>query len=180
MTVMSKIESVAGYRFRQEDKLFFDANIWIYLYAPTNPSHRAVKIYSEMFKRILDVQCTLFIDVLIVSEIVNRLARVKWNRRKQPVFKNYRSSAAFRNEAVRIAARVKEMVNHCVKVESCFSSIDVDGLLDAYGSGAYDLNDQVIAEICKRHGLNLVTHDGDFRGADVTILTANKRLLKSG
>lgn len=179
MTAMSRIESVAGYRFQAEDKLFFDANIWIYLYAPANPSPKAVDVYSTMFKRILNAQCTLFIDVLIVSEVVNRLARVKWNRRLY-TFKDYRNSDAFKKEAVRIAVNVKEMVNYCVKVESCFPSIDVDGLLDAYGSGAYDLNDQVIAEMCKRHGLSLVTHDSDFRGTGVAILTANKGLLARG
>lgn len=178
MTVMSKIESAAGYRFQKRDGLLFDANIWIYLYAPANPHHRAVDVYSKMFKRILNVRCSLFIDVLIVSEIVNRLARMKWNRSKYRQFKDYRDSNEFEAEAIQLTSTVRQILRHCVKLESGFPLVDVESLLDAFEAGAYDFNDQIILDVCRRHGLTLVTHDGDFREADVTIVTANRKLLK--
>ena len=178
MIVMSKIESAAGYQFQQRDELLFDANIWIYLYAPVNPNHRAVKVYSTMFKKILNVQCRLFTDVLIVSEMVNRLARMKWDRSKYRHFKNFRDSSEFKVEAVHIASNVRQILRHCVRIESGFSLVDVESLLDAFEAGAYDFNDQIILEVCRRHCLTLVTHDGDFHQPDVTIVTANRNLLK--
>lgn len=49
-------------------------------------------------------------------------------------------------------------------------------LLKDYAAGDSDFNDQVIVELCKREDLTLVTHDGDFKGSGIPILTANKNL----
>jgi predicted nuclease of predicted toxin-antitoxin system len=46
-----------------------------------------------------------------------------------------------------------------------------------YESGNADFNDQIIAELCRKKQLTLITDDGDFHGQDIAILTANKRLL---
>jgi predicted nucleic acid-binding protein len=40
-----------------------------------------------------------------------------------------------------------------------------------------DLNDKVIAHICREHHYIAFTHDGDFRYTDVDILTANGAIL---
>ena len=55
--------------------------------------------------------------------------------------------------------------------------LEMNDLLDDYAVGGFDFNDQVIAQLCKDKGLTLITNDGDFKGQDVTILTANRRLL---
>ncbi|MCG9128943.1 hypothetical protein JT359_15240 [Candidatus Poribacteria bacterium] len=49
--------------------------------------------------------------------------------------------------------------------------------MEHYSDGGLDFNDQIIAEICKENGLILVTHDGDFKSQDITILTDNNYLL---
>ena len=55
--------------------------------------------------------------------------------------------------------------------------LEMNELLDDYAAGGFDFNDQVITELCKRKGLTLITHDGDFKDSGVPILTANKKLL---
>jgi hypothetical protein len=40
-----------------------------------------------------------------------------------------------------------------------------------------DFNDYVLAELCNKKGLALVTHDADLKGLTLNILTENTRLL---
>jgi predicted nucleic acid-binding protein len=40
-----------------------------------------------------------------------------------------------------------------------------------------DINDLILAELCRSEKLKFVTHDADFASLDVPILTANRRLL---
>ena len=68
---------VRNYNFTSQDRLFLDANIWLYLYAQLKPQAHWVKIYSEVFDRILKAESEIYIDVLIVSEVVNRYTRIK-------------------------------------------------------------------------------------------------------
>lgn len=49
--------------------------------------------------------------------------------------------------------------------------------LDDYAKGRRDFNDRVLAYLCKRERLTLVTDDADFGGSDITILTANQSVL---
>ncbi len=49
--------------------------------------------------------------------------------------------------------------------------------VDEYAAGESDFNDQIIAVLCKRKGLKLVTDDGDFHGQGIPVVTANRRLL---
>ena len=50
-------------------------------------------------------------------------------------------------------------------------------LIDEFEKADSDFNDQILAELCKRRNLKLVTHDADFRDRGLNILTTNPRLL---
>ena len=71
-----KTVEVRHYNFTSQDKLFLDANIWLYLYGPQKPGNRWVRIYSTVFNRILNVKSRIYIDVLVVSEFINSYARL--------------------------------------------------------------------------------------------------------
>lgn len=178
---MPKIESAAHCQFSPDDKILFDANIWIYLYGPQAPDNPGgnVKVYSNVLRGIFDAKSQLFIDVLIISEFINTLARISWKRSKVKKFKRYRNSDKFKSEAIHIVSNLEKIMTYCTRIESGFSSLDIDVLLDGYGTGKFDFNDQVIANLCKEHDLKLVTHDGDFGDEDISIVTANKNILKS-
>lgn len=179
MTMTHKAMSVSNYSFTSKDRLFLDANIWLYLHGPLQPSaHRHVKIYSQAFKRILSENCQLNIDVLVVSEFVNRYARILWkNVRPKEDYKKFRNGPRFKPVAQNIAADVRLVLQHCSRIESGFAILEINDLLNDYAAGSSDFNDQVITELCKEKGLTLITNDGDFKGQGIPLLTANQRLL---
>lgn len=175
-----RAERVSRYRFTSQDKLFLDTNIWLYLYASYGPDNYWVEIYSDVFNRILNAKSQIYIDVLVVSEFINRFARQEWelDESETDSFKTFRKSLSFKPVAQAIAAIVKKIMSDCLQIESGFERLEIDGLLNDYVKGHSDFNDQVITELCKNNGLTLVTHDGDFDPVNLHILTENNFLLQ--
>ena len=174
-----KVTRVNNYEFTSNDRLFLDTNIWLYIYGPQKPNDNPGAIYSQAFRRILAEQSCIYIDVLVVSEFINTYARQKWKLVRPEIerFKDFRNGLDFKSVARDIADNVKRMVNHCLRIEDDFVALEIDSLLDAYAAGVSDFNDQMIAELCKRKGLTLITHDRDFKGQRIPMLTANQHLL---
>jgi len=177
---MHKAVAVANYEFKPEDELFLDANIWLFIYGPQSPGNSKMAIYSQAFSRILAARSRIYIDVLIVSEFINAYARLKWKFVAPHIdkFKTFRKSPGFKPVARDIAADVKQILNHCLRIENGFEVLEIEGLIDEYTAGDFDFNDQIITALCQRKGLKLVTDDGDFSGQGIPIVTANKRLLQ--
>lgn len=171
--------SVASYKFTPEDELLLDTNIWLFVYGPQKPGNPKVATYSQALARILAANSRIYIDVLIVSEFINVYARLRWNVMGKPHgdFKQFRKSQDFKPIAQDVAADVRRVLNHCDRVENGFETLDVDSLITDYAGGDSDFNDQVIAALCQRRGLKLVTDDGDFCGQSIPVVTANQRLL---
>lgn len=177
-----KAEAVASYNFNPTDKLLLDTNIWLLVYGPQKPGDNRVAVYSQALSKILVAQSRIYIDVLIVSEFINTYARLKWNLWKAQSasstdFKKFRKSGDFKPIAQDIAADVKRVLKHCTRVDSCFESFAIDALIDEFAAGDSDFNDQILATLCKKDGLKLVTDDGDFKDQGIPVITANKWLL---
>ena len=171
------------HKFTDKDKLFLDTNIWFYIFGPQDPKYQKndwMAVYSWAFKRILKAKCDIYIDVIVVAEFINRYARLRWNVEKAPdvEFKDYRKSSDFKLVAQDIVADLKKVMEHCLRIENGFEILNIDVLLNEFGKGKSDFNDQVIAGICKSYGLTLLTNDGDFKNQDLPILTANSFLLR--
>lgn len=177
-------EEIGNYAFKASDELLFDANVWFFIHGPHQPGSPQAAVYSGAHARILAAQCRVYTDVLIVSEFVNRYARLKHQllvrtRRGVPNdFKKFRATTTFKTIASDIAADTKRVLSDCERIESGFPSLDFEALIDTYSTGDADFNDLVLVELCRSKGLTLITHDGDFKGKDITILTANRRLLE--
>ena len=174
-----KAVKVSRYKFTSEDKLFLDANIWLYLHGPHKPAPSwVVNIYSKTFRRILKAKSQIYIDVLVLSEFINRYARMKCDLvAPNQSFKDFRNSSHFKPVAQDIAADTKLVLQHCSRIENGFATLAIDDLITDYAAGNSDFNDQVITEICRSNGLTLITNDGDFKSQEIPILTANKSLL---
>ena len=174
-----KPKAVKKHNFTSQDRLFLDANIWLYIFGPQKPGNSWTKIYSTVFYRILNAKSEIYIDVLVLSELINRYARLQWKFIARHVhdFKKFRKSRHFKPIAQGIAADVKLILKHCLTIESGFPTLTIDDLLDEYADGKSDFNDQVITELCKTNGLTLITNDSDFKDAVIPVLTANKSLL---
>ena len=175
-----KTGAVENHNFTAQDRLFLDANIWLYLHSPKQYKASWVNIYSNAFNRLLKANSRIYIDVLVLSEFINSYARLKWSlvRRHYRTFKAFRNSPDFKPIAQDIVNDVKQIMNHCSRIESGFATVNMDNLLAEYADGNADFNDQVITELCKSNGLTLITHDSDFRTQDISILTANPSLLR--
>lgn len=173
---------VDRYQFSATDTLFLDTNVWLFIHSPLcRPTDRRTVLYSAAYKRILEVGCRIFLDALVLSEFVNVFVRWAFNslspERKPQEYKAFRKSPAFKPVAKSIVDACRRIVAVSTSIETGFTSIDIDALLTRYGSGKIDLNDHILAELCRRRGLTLVTDDGDFRAGGLRIVTANKRLL---
>ena len=174
-----KAGEIRHYNFTAQDKLFLDANIWLYLYGPPKPRSYWRPIYASVFNRMVKAKSRIYIDLLVVSEFINAYARLKWRDTSSypNTFKTFRSSSDFKTVAQDIATHVQQIMKHCTRIESGFATLRIDDLLNDYAIGDLDFNDQVITEICKNNGFTLITNDGDFKTQDIPILTANSNLL---
>ena len=173
---------ISAYAFTQNDEFLFDTNIWFSIYGPARPGDRKAVIYSRALSQMLAVKCQIYVEVLILSEYVNRYARLKHNILKSGPgidqdFKQFRKSPAFKPVASDIAGDVRQILKHCERIESDFSPIDIASLIDEFEKGDSDFNDQILAELCKCRNLKLVTHDSDFKDRGLNIVTANRDLL---
>ena len=171
---------VSNYNFKSADRLFFDTNIWIFLFGQNKPGELKSKIYSWTLNRILKAESRIYIDVLVVSEFINTYARrqFKLTKRKYKNFKKFRQSEQFKPVASEIADVTKRILRHCKRIGSGFDTLAINALIDEYAKGESDFNDQIIAAICKRERLTLITDDGDFSGQGIQVLTANRKMLR--
>lgn len=180
---MSKSVDIIGYPFSAADKLLFDANIWLYIYGPQgNPNDPKISTYSRAFNNAIKANSHLLVDVLIVSEFINRFARMEYyiyypTKAPRPEFKQYRNSPAFIPVAKAIIDALRKILKYASRIDNNFSGVDIDALMNEYENGGHDFNDQILIRLCQSHNLKLVTHDSDFKGKNVDILTSNPMIL---
>lgn len=73
----NKANDIQSYVFTSSDKLLLDANILLFIYGPQSSVNPNVDVYSEALKKILNSHCQVYVDVLVISEFINRYARIK-------------------------------------------------------------------------------------------------------
>ena len=175
-------EEIGQYAFKADDELLLDANVWFFLYGPQKPGDLRAAAYSRALASILAAKSRIYIDVLIISEFVNRYARLKHSILKRGSgvpkdFKGFRNTPAFKAVAADIAADTRRVLANCTCIDVGFATVDLNSLVNDYGGGDSDFNDLILVDLCKAKALKFVTHDGDFKDKGVMILTANKKLL---
>jgi predicted nucleic acid-binding protein len=178
----SNASEITSYPFSQADELLLDTNIWFLVFGPHKPGDKRTQIYSRALANIMAAQSRIYIDAIVVSEFVNAYARLKHKIRTSSrgvsiEFKQFRQTPDFVPIAQAIAADTRRILGCCSRIESEFSTISVDSVLDEFEKGGADLNDLLVAELCKKNGLKLITDDGDFKITGLSVLTANKKLL---
>jgi predicted nucleic acid-binding protein len=185
--MINKAHDVASWRFSPQDMILPDANFWINVFGPAatcaQPPRR-VRTYSTAFREMLKSKTGLFIDVLVLSEFVNTLARQEFNANFAHTygssrFKDFRNSADFLPTAQMIARESRKILNRCDRLDHSFTEWDAPQLLADFENGGEDFNDQLIVEIAKKHSLIILTDDGDMTNGGVNVLTANRNLLRA-
>lgn len=180
---MSNAININTYAFSEGDDLFFDTNIWMYLYGPQgNPNDPITQVYSQSLARAMQAKSKIWVDVLIVSEFINRFARIEYdiqypNKSHRPNFKQFRNNPPlFQPIAQAIAGAVRNILKFTSRVESGFSAVDINTLLVEFETVPSDFNDQILIGLCIANDFQLVTHDSDFKGKGVNLLSANPRI----
>lgn len=180
---MSKTTEITTYKFAKTDELFFDTNIWLYIYGPQGaPNDPKSYTYSNALASAIRAKSNILTDVLVFSEFINRFARIEHQtlirtRAAMQDFKQFRNSQDFQPIAQAITAAVRLILKFVTRMDSEFSFVDINALINEFETTPSDFNDQMLVRLCLTHNMQLVTHDSDFKNRGVDILTANQRLL---
>lgn len=175
----NRVLSIQDHDFKREDQLFLDANIWLFIFGPQNRNKLKVDIYSSAFRRILEANCGIFIDVLVVSEFINTYSRILYRQSGSRFqFKNFRNNPQFIPIAQEIADNIERILSYCSRLNNQFDELAISKLIYEYAKGGTDFNDQVIGNLCRSRNLKLITDDQDFKGQGLSVLTANLNLLR--
>ena len=175
--------------YDESHPVFFDANIWLSLYAPPSGENDPWAMhYSAVFKRIVDNKVPVLLDATVLSEYLNRYCRIEFQAyedyehpNSKRSFKEFRTQdfATYKPIAIDAASRVREMfeIPTIRKVKGDFAAMDVPAMLDEFEQGKSDWNDQQIVDLCQRNQCSLLTNDADFKDASIDILTCHSKLL---
>lgn len=179
--MLSNARDIRSYAFSYSDRLLLDTNVWMFVQGPNKPGDNRVAVYSSALAKILAAKSAIHIDVMILSEFINRYARLrhKLSEGAPADFKQFRNGADFKPVAQEIAGAVRRVLKNCTRTESGFATVDIVSLIDEYQKGWSDFNDQMLTELCKSRSLTFVTDDGDFKGLGLSLITANKKLLSA-
>ncbi len=171
---------IKKYGFSPENIFFFDTNVWLYIYGPVAYQDWKSGIYSSALKKMHDLGCPIYTNSMVISEFINSFARMEFKQQFTFTrFKDFRNSSAFLSTAEEIAYNVKRILNITLRCDSDIADLDLVHIVEYFETGSYDFNDLIFTEICKSRNMVLVTHDGDFKGSGLEVLTANRKLLGS-
>jgi len=170
---MSKIYSLNQIAELKARDFFIDANVIISFFNESN---------SPYLKAILELQrynCNLYLDFIVISEVINRLMKIKFMMIKKKYlnkYKSFRDSVEGKSYLNEIYMFVRDMVlTNFHIIENPIGESDIKNFLT---SNTLDINDKAIVSICKKKKMILLTHDYDFKESNIDILTGNKKMLR--
>mgnify|MGYP001806399104 CR=1 FL=1 len=171
---LHNIEALRGRR------VFFDANILIYIFWPTG-SFNWEKKYSSAYGKLLKQQNELVIDFLVISEFVNRAMRIEHDKYTKAhnylSYKKYRDSDHGRESLQDIYTLVNDViVKKFIIIGKTFLKADIESFLQVDN---LDFNDKTIIPLCTENNLVLITNDNDFAQSDIEIASYLPTLAKN-
>lgn len=185
---MSSIVDITAYTPDGNDKFFFDANIWMYLFCPIGGYRKDVVIkYDGFLKKAIQMESPIFISSLVLSEFFNAYTRLEFNilRNKDCAYKNYKKDFRGTEKYKQTVTEIKTIIETKIlklskRINDKFDDIDLTKVLANVEES--DFNDNYYKVLLSEFGENIkiVTDDYDFsRVADpVSIVTANPNLLR--
>lgn len=158
--------------------IFFDANVLIYLFWPTG-QHFYEQNYAQVFGKLLKQKNSLFVDILVISEVINRVLRIEYNKlnmvKDKIDFKTFRNSQEGKEVISDSYLIVKDnILSNFNVIEKSFSKRDIEDMLIV---DQLDFVDKAIVTVCSENNLVLLTNDRDFKNSGLDILTGNPHIL---
>lgn len=159
----------------QNHAIFVDANVLIYLFWPTGSVYWE-QHYAKAFRSLLRQGNSLYVDFLVISEVINRILRIEHQKIKpNQKFKDFRNSRDGKDTLTDIHTIVKnDILNRFNVIGKMFSKQEVENLLVV---NELDFVDKGTVKLCQENSLILFTNDKDFKDSDLDILTGNPSLL---
>ena len=151
-------------------KIFVDANVLIYLFWSTG-RHDHEKNYAKAFKKLRDQKNKMYVDFNVISEVVNRVARLEYNKLVQDKrrFKKFRDSKVGKAVFADIYLIVKERILKNFQITGkIFSKKDIESFLIV---DRLDFLDKAIVSVCEENSYVLLTNDKDFQKTNIELFT---------
>lgn len=164
-------------------KVFFDANILIYIFWPSGSQYWE-NIYSTAYGRLVRQGNEKFVDFIVISEIVNRAIRLEYDKflfvngfnRSNFSFKKYRNSIDGQRALADIYLMIEtEILNTFTVVCKSFDKSEIQSFLTV---DLLDFGDKAILSTCQENACILLTNDVDYKTSTIDILTSNSAILK--
>ncbi len=155
--------------------VFVDANVLIYLFWPTG-QHSFEANYARVFRNLLRQGNSLYVDFLVISEVVNRVLRIEHQKlNSNQKFKDFRNSQDGKDVISDIYLIVQNEILSSFKIiGKSFNKSDIEGFLIVE---QLDFVDKATVSICSENNLVLLTNDRDFKNSGLDILTGNPNIL---
>ena len=160
--------------------IFVDANVLIYLFWSTGTLYWE-KHYARTFAQLLKQKNPLFVDFMVLSEVINHVMRLEHDKQQNNMrtvckYKDFRDSREGKNALSDIYLIVKDNILKWFNiVGKAFEQKDIEAFLVL---DELDFIDKSTVNICKDKKFVLLTNDKDFRSADIDILTGNKHIIQ--
>ena len=165
--------------------IVFDTNVWIYVLFPSMCSGKpGSEKYTDLFQDLKDSGIRIHLDIVIYQEFLNAVLsaafrdyRVRYGKNPSFCFKDYRKTENFEKTLIKLSELLHtEMFPNII----CVSPYDTDSFDRLLQSNRkMNTNDAHITKFCRDNGCFLVTHDSDFSGEDIDIVTANRNFFKN-
>jgi predicted nucleic acid-binding protein len=155
--------------------IFVDANVLIYLFWATG-QHSFESNYARVFRNLLRQGNKLYVDFLVISEVVNRVLRIEHQKlNSNQKFKEFRNSQEGKDVISDIYLIVQNDILSSFKIiGKSFDKIDIEGFLIV---DQLDFVDKATVSVCTENNLVLLTNDRDFKNSGLDILTGNPHIL---
>jgi len=168
----------------QSRKIFFDANVLIYIFWPSG-SYQWEFDYSKAFRQLLRQNNELLVDFIVISEIVNRIHRLEFDKylSKTNISKNNLSYKHYRNSTDGQAALSDiylmvetNILDTFTVIGKSFTKTEIQSFLTL---DPLDFGDKGILLTCQENCCVLLTNDIDYKTSNIDILTANAAILQN-
>lgn len=164
----ANIIDIKKYSPKTSDVFFFDNNIWMFLFCPLgNYNRNKQKCFSSFLQSVHSLNCTIFINSLVLSEFVNRYLRLDfelWKKEHQQHCANFKldyiGTQRYSETVEEIKVSLRNILKICEKGTDNFNTINLDNVLKHLKE--IDFNDSYYLELAKISNWKIVTDDGDF------------------
>jgi hypothetical protein len=178
---MAIIHDVRNYQPSFSDSLFFDNNIWVFLFCPiANVEKKKQTLYSNFLKEVIQSKCAVFVNSLVLSEFSNYWLQTEFKKWKKdnPHGTDYKRhfipTETFKTSVEDVRIALKGILKIVEKGNDDFNALEFDNILMEFGN--CDFNDSYYLEMARSKKWKIVTDDADLfknNKLNIEIITGN-------